>query len=226
MLKEQFCEETAPTQAQIARHLHDPPEVREDITRAPWCFANDTDLSLWDFMEANPERGERWTTIMTGFASTLNGVDVQFLLQSWRWGSLPPGSTLVDVGGGQGVISRALLAHFPNLSCISQDLPHVVESAVLNLPKDTPESVRDRLVFEAHDFFKPQPIQHATIYLLRWILHDWPDKEAVKILRALVPVMKPSTILLLNDGIVPDYREWPSEDERIIRWVLASCRRM
>jgi hypothetical protein len=38
---------------------------------------------------------------------------------------------------------------------------------------------------QAHDFFTPQPILDASIFLLRVVLHDWPDSFARKILLRL-----------------------------------------
>ena len=41
-----------------------------------------------------------------------------------------------------------------------------------------------------HDFFfLEQPVKSADVYLIRWILHDWPNTYAFKILRALVPAL-------------------------------------
>jgi len=37
----------------------------------------------------------------------------------------------------------------------------------------------------AHDFFTPQPILDASVFLLRVVLHDWPDSFARKILLRL-----------------------------------------
>lgn len=52
----------------------------------------------------------------------------------------------------------------------------------------------------AHDFFKPQPVQ-ADIYMIKLILHDWPDKESVQILRGLVPSMRPGSRVLFIDYV-------------------------
>lgn len=51
-----------------------------------------------------------------------------------------------------------------------------------------------------HDFFQPQPVQ-ADVYVFKMILHDWPDAEAAKILRALVPALKPGARVLLFEYI-------------------------
>ncbi|RAH84229.1 hypothetical protein BO86DRAFT_397094 [Aspergillus japonicus CBS 114.51] len=56
---------------------------------------------------------------------------------------------------------------YPELRLIVQELPSVVDGAAESLPND----VRDRVEFQAHDFFTPQPIQ-ANAYLFRNISHN------------------------------------------------------
>jgi len=51
-----------------------------------------------------------------------------------------------------------------------------------------------------HNMFDAQPIA-ADIYLIKQILHDWPDTEAVKVLRALIPALRPGTRVLLVEYI-------------------------
>jgi hypothetical protein len=48
--------------------------------------------------------------------------------------------------------------------------------------------------------FEPQPVQ-ADIYMLKWILHDWPDAESVAILRALRPALRPGARVVFIDYV-------------------------
>jgi hypothetical protein len=57
--------------------------------------------------------------------------------------------------------------------------------------------------FVAHDFFEPQPIKNAALFLLRVVLHDWPDSFARRILHQLREAAKPSTKLLIADFVLP-----------------------
>jgi hypothetical protein len=54
----------------------------------------------------------------------------------------------------------------------------------------------------ANDFFQAQPIKDADVFLLRMILHDYPDELCVKILRHLRSAAKPTTQLLIVDSIM------------------------
>jgi len=55
----------------------------------------------------------------------------------------------------------------------------------------------------AHDFFTPQPVQNAAVFLLRVISHDWPDDFVARILLQLRCAATPQTKLVLADYILP-----------------------
>lgn len=54
----------------------------------------------------------------------------------------------------------------------------------------------------AHDFFTPQPVKNAAVFLLRNILHDWSDKYCVQILRRLREAATPDTRLIIVDNLM------------------------
>ncbi|KAL8960510.1 MAG: hypothetical protein Q9183_005452 [Haloplaca sp. 2 TL-2023] len=107
---------------------------------------------------------------------------------------------VVDVGGSYGGICIALAQKYTSMRCIVQDKSDVVCIGRERLPHD----LKDRVLFVEHDFFSIQPTKGADIYLLRWILHDWSDKYAAQILRALVPALKRSAKIVLGELVVPE----------------------
>ncbi|KAF8981004.1 hypothetical protein BDQ17DRAFT_901277, partial [Cyathus striatus] len=60
-----------------------------------------------------------------------------------------------------------------------------------------------RVELEAHDFFTEQPVKNASVFLLKQIMHDWPNSYAAKILTELRKVAQNDTKLLLIDNIIP-----------------------
>lgn len=64
--------------------------------------------------------------------------------------------------------------------------------------------LRERIVFQSHNFFEENPVSGPAIFLLRLILHDWPDGDAIEILRQLVPKMSSKTRLIINDAVMPE----------------------
>lgn len=94
---------------------------------------------------------------------------------------------LVDVGGGRGHDLDQLLAVHKR-----EDLPGRV---VLQDLAPVIDSIEDKAAkaFEpaVHDFFTPEPVRHARAYHLHSILHDWDDKDSLRILENLKPALKP-----------------------------------
>lgn len=130
--------------------------------------------------------------------ATSPGLEVVHVLDGLDWASLGT-AIVVDVGGSHGALSIALSAAFSNLSCVVQDRAEVVEAGRANLPPST----EGRVSFMEHDFFREQPVRAAAVYVLRWILHDWSDEYAIKILRALAPALVESSKLLVCEVILP-----------------------
>lgn len=107
--------------------------------------------------------------------------------------------SLIDVGGSHGEVAIAMADKYPQLSCIVQDFPSVVEHAESNIPSH----LRSRVKFMPHDFFVEQPVKGADIYFFRWIFHDWSQPWGIKILRATIPALKPGARVIINDACVP-----------------------
>ena len=67
-----------------------------------------------------------------------------------------------------------------------------------------PKAIQDgQVTIQAHDFFSPQPVKDADIFLLRYILHNWMDSKAIEILRRLREVAVPGkTRVLILDAVI------------------------
>lgn len=151
-----------------------------------------------------PSRASVFAGAMT-YHAKLPGFSPAYLVSAFPWESFPPtGLTVVDVGGGLGHVSEALIAHNPLVKCIVQDGPGVVAEAQ---QKPLPEALQGRITYQSHDFFNTQPVKDADVYLLRLVLHDWSDKYAATILRALVPALKSGARVIVNDRVLPAWGE-------------------
>ncbi|KAL8941855.1 MAG: hypothetical protein Q9216_001999 [Gyalolechia sp. 2 TL-2023] len=106
---------------------------------------------------------------------------------------------LVDVGGNRGHDLVNLRAKYPDLvgKMVLQDLPAVVAHASFGS--------EDGIAAMPHDFFQPQPIQHARVYHFRAIFHDWPDSSCHQILAHIAAAMKPNfSKLLISEFVLSD----------------------
>ncbi|KAF2113610.1 hypothetical protein BDV96DRAFT_601098 [Lophiotrema nucula] len=169
----------------------------EEPNETGFAIAYDSGLPMFDFVGRDPARAKRMAGAMS-FMHSGPGYLMRHVIDHFNWGDATQG-LLVDVGGGQGTIAAEIARALPNIRCIVQDLPNVVEEA--KVPDDLRE--RERLSFMAHDFFVEQPVKGADIYYLRWILHDWSEKYAIKILQNLIPALKPGARVLVSELCLP-----------------------
>jgi len=126
------------------------------------------------------------------------------IYHGFPWDSLPDGSKVVDVGGGIGSVSLFLAERCPKLNFVVEDLPHVVDGAEKFWNEALPGSIDSgRVVIQEHDFFTPQPVKDADLFLLRAITNNWSASYAKKILRNLRDAaVVGKTRLLLIDRIL------------------------
>jgi hypothetical protein len=172
----------------------------------------DTADSFYLEIAKAPERARRFGAAMR-FMTSGSFYDISHLIRGYDWKTLDvPGSTVVDVGGGQGGVSQALAAATSNIRFVVQDL----EGTVLEGQRILPQHLQNRISFQAHDFFKPQPVKHADVYFLRYILHNWADKYAVRILRNLITAMKAGSRVVIYEFLLPENceTEWSKKQWR------------
>ena len=103
-----------------------------------------------------------------------------------------------QLGGSGGHDDVPLAEKFPDLKIIVQDLPSCQPKFDDGYISD---ELKKRVSFLAHDFFTPQPVQ-ADIYLFKWVFYDWSNKDIVKIIKALVPALRPGARVLVLDLMV------------------------
>lgn len=100
-----------------------------------------------------------------------------------------------------GGFSLQLSKLYPDLNFIIQDRAPVLKQAETEIwPRQHPAALATqgrRVRFQPHDFFEPNPVAHADVYWLRYVLHDWSDEYCVRILAAIKPAMGPRSRILI-----------------------------
>lgn len=69
----------------------------------------------------------------------------------------------------------------------------------------------DRVEFETHNYYDPQPRTDADAFILRRCLHNNSDSDCIRILRAVVPGLEaggPTTRLLVIEKILPAWNAY------------------
>jgi 6-hydroxytryprostatin B O-methyltransferase len=123
----------------------------------------------------------------------------------------------VQVGGSTGQASIALAREFPQLNFIVQDRTEVASGGDAYIESLQDPRLAGRITYQAHDFFLPQHVMGADVYLLRMILHDWAFDDSIKILKNIVAAMGKSSRVLIMDTVLPDPGKALVAKERLLR---------
>jgi hypothetical protein len=146
---------------------------------------------VWAYREQHPEENE----IFNGAMATLSRAGAASELSAYDFGRH---RIIADIAGGTGALLSAILGTHRESRGILFDQPHVVAAAKTILER---EGVADRVRIESGSFFERVP-SGADAYVMRRILHDWLDAEAVAILRCCRAAMRPDARLLLIESVV------------------------
>ena len=134
--------------------------------------------NIWDYYSQQPEEGTTFTHAMHGFTSGIAQEVARVIDTSTA-------KVAVDIGGASGTLVHSLLMANSQLQGIVLDLPEVVPSATAAAAA---RGLAERSRAMAGDFFTAVP--EADIYLLKHVLHDWNDEEAVRILKGCRQAMR------------------------------------
>jgi hypothetical protein len=108
--------------------------------------------------------------------------------------------TIVDVGGGRGILLAAILRSHGHLQGTLFELPAVTAGGEAVLAA---AGLSDRYEVVAGDFFRGVPAD-ADCYLLANVLHDWDDTKAIEILAACRKAVTSHGRILIIERLIPD----------------------
>jgi 6-hydroxytryprostatin B O-methyltransferase len=166
-----------------------------------FCLAFPGYSDPWDMAHRHKEFAEVGHAFMREQGST-SRMRIDHLLKARDWSALGDGARVVDVGGSLGHASIALAEAVPHATFIVQDANTVALDQGRELVAAQFPHLAHRISFEVHDFFTPMPAAAGgDIFLFQWILHDWNDADAVRILKALVPGLKPGARVLIAEAV-------------------------
>jgi SAM-dependent methyltransferase len=166
------------------------------------AFTRTFGMPFFEYLARNPERGHLFDQSMTG----VHGGETAPMLEAYDFSGF---DTVVDVGGGNGLLLASLLERHPRPTGIVFDTPAVAEHARATLART---SLDGRCRIEAGDFFEAVPAG-GDAYILRHILHDWEDAEAAAILRNCGQAMQPDGRVLVVENVIrpgsePGFGKW------------------
>ena len=153
-------------------------------------------MDIWAYFQRNPADAAVFNDSMSGMTAVVN----ESLTTLYDFSKF---KTVVDVGGGHGALITRILKANPEAKGVLYDAPQVVSGAQDRL---NAEGLSDRCETVAGDFFKSVPAG-GDVYVMKWIIHDWDDERAIRILKNCRTQMNPDSRLIIVDCVVPDSNE-------------------
>jgi hypothetical protein len=147
-------------------------------------------MPVFEFFKLHPEEARIFDDTMT----ELSTIDAPAVAGAYAFDGI---RSIVDVGGGHGLLLATILARNPEMRGTLYDAPHVVEGA-RNGPL---KPLAGRCTFASGDMFSSMPAD-ADAYIMKHIIHDWPDDLCVKILKACRKNVNAGGKLLVVDNVI------------------------
>ncbi|GGS57754.1 MULTISPECIES: methyltransferase [Actinokineospora] len=165
-------------------------ELLHSVRTGEAAFPKRYGREYWDDMRASKVRTESF--------HALHGADVAArapgIVAGFDWASL---GKVTDVGGGDGSLLTAILKANPGLRGAVFDMPDATPAAKQTFVE---AGIDDRAEAISGSFFETIP-SGSDAYMLSIVLHDWPDEDAVKILRNCAAAAGPDGRVLIIETI-------------------------
>ena len=155
-------------------------------------FEHTFGMEIFEYFAQNEKVGSRFDRLMGKVSAAVSASIISAY-------DFSPVKAFVDIGGGNGTLAAAILQANPHLRGFIFDLPDVIERTIPHLMTT---QMADRCEAIGGDFFTSVPAG-GDIYLMKWIIHDWPDDRCVRILRNCQGVMAKGAKLLVVDMVMP-----------------------
>jgi hypothetical protein len=147
-------------------------------------------MHVFEFFKQHPEEAQIFNNAMTD----LSMIDSPAVAEAYNFDGL---RSIVDVGGGHGLLLATILQRNIHLTGTLFDVAHVIEGAA-NGPL---KSVMERCTLASGDMFSSVPAD-ADAYIMKHIIHDWPDDLCLKTLKACRKGVNPGGRLLVIDNVI------------------------
>ena len=148
-------------------------------------------MGRFDYLRTHPDEARGFDAMMANFPDNRHAaIAAAYDFSNAR--------LIGDIGGGNGATLRHILSRFATPRGLLFDRDDVVRSVQAS------DLLGGRIEVAVGSFFDHIP-GGADIYMLIRVLHDWPDEDCLRILRACRAAMGPDALLLICDQLLePD----------------------
>jgi O-methyltransferase domain len=147
-------------------------------------------MHIFEYLRQNPAEAQFFNDAMT----ELSMIDGPAVAEAYNFESF---RSIVDVAGGHGLLLSTILQSNQHLRGTLFEMPHVLEGAA-NGPL---KPVMDRCTLASGDMFASVPAG-ADAYIMKHIIHDWPDDRCLLLLKACRKGVNPGGKLLVVDDVI------------------------
>jgi len=146
--------------------------------------------SILEYLAAHPDE----LAIRNAAMTSISSVELPQILAAYDFSQF---ECVADLGGGHGALLHGILSKHPTVRGILADLPVVVAGATL--PRSKPVAERCEII--GVDLFERVPAG-ADGYLMKYIVHGFNDKDALKIIKNCRQMMNLDAKLLLIERVL------------------------
>jgi UDP:flavonoid glycosyltransferase YjiC (YdhE family) len=148
---------------------------------------------FWDYYDHHAEEAKHYAESMSHLsAHCADGLAEVYDLSRHK--------TILDVGGGHGLLISGMLRHAPDSNGIVYDRAEVTERATGLIAE---RELTGRVKLATGNFLEEVP-SGADLYTIKSVICDWDDEHAGRILANIHKAAQPGTPLLVIDWMLPD----------------------
>jgi len=177
----------------LFKHWNNLPEALR--TGLPQNETKDGQRSIFEELYESPEKLEQFIAAMAG----ISRINFEALADRFDFS---PYKTLCDVGGSSGLLCIEVAKRYPQLNCISFDLPPVEPIAKKHIAAS---GLANRIRTASGDFFA-DPLPKADVITMGMILHDWNLEKKKHLIRAAYEALPAGGALVAIEAIIDDAR--------------------
>jgi hypothetical protein len=156
-------------------------------------------VDAWTYRDQHP--GER--AVFDAAMTALSRAEARAVIEAYDFGRF---GCIVDVGGGEGHLLKAILLACPGARGILFDQPQVAASAEQVLAS---AGLAQRCRAVGGDFFQSVP-DGGDAYVMKSVLHDWDEGAATELLRICRGAMPAEATLLAIERVIGPPNEDPN----------------
>ena len=153
-------------------------------------FKHANGLDMYEYLNRNQKEGQIFNNAMASLTSSVTPlISAMYDFSQFN--------TIIDIGGGQGMLLSSILKDNPKLYGVLFDLPYAIQSAKelytgqsANSNENIDHDVSSRCKLVEGDFFKSIPTTAADGYIIKNVILNWDDQSAAIILKNCLQAMK------------------------------------